>query len=52
MYTLIIKIINFLKMIFIFLALHNIEINQKNIVFFENDNKSYTMVDLYLIIDV
>ena len=25
-----------------------IKMNQKNITFFENDDKSYTMVDLYL----
>ena len=28
--------------------MHSIKIAEKNIMFFENDDKSYTMVDLYL----
>ena len=27
---------------------HSIKMDQKNIMFFENDDKSYTIIDLYL----
>ena len=28
--------------------MHSIKMDQKNIMFFENDDKSYTIIDLYL----
>ena len=34
--------------IFIFFFVHSIKMDQENIMFFENDDKSYTVVDLYI----
>ena len=31
-----------------FSFVHSIKMDQKNIMFFENDGKSYTIIDLYL----
>ena len=31
-----------------FLFVHSIKMDQENIMFFENDDKSYTVVDLYI----
>ena len=28
--------------------MHSIKVDQENIIFFENDDKSYTVVDLYI----
>ena len=49
MYTLIIKIISFLKIEKNVLSLYNIKMDQKAIMFFEKDDKAYAMVDLYQI---
>ena len=47
MYTLIIKIISFLKIEKNVLSLYNIKMDQKTIMFFEKHDKAYAMVDLY-----
>ena len=47
MYTLIIKIISFLKIEKNVLSLYNIKMDQKAVMFFEKDDKAYAMVDLY-----